>query len=131
MTPAIANAMAASVPGRTRSQQSALTANPIRRRSTTISLAPRALASATFVAAASREVLGLCPHKQYTAGPLVIRCADRGSGREGACIISVPSAEFGPLQLFGERKAKDRVRLQRAARPRLPLHNRSGNQPWS
>jgi hypothetical protein len=61
MTPAIANAMAASVPGRTRTQQSAFTANPMRRGSTTISLAPLALASATFVAAASREVLGLWP----------------------------------------------------------------------
>lgn len=52
-------ASAASVPGRTRSQWSALAARPALRGSTTISFAPRATAATVLVACASRATDGL------------------------------------------------------------------------
>ena len=55
----MASASAASVPGRTRSQRSALEASPARRGSTTISFAPRRSASRVAVAWARRDTDGL------------------------------------------------------------------------
>ena len=53
------SARAASVPGRTRSQWSALVASPARRGSTTTRRAPRASAETVLVAWESRETDGL------------------------------------------------------------------------
>jgi len=50
---------------------------------------------------------GIVPPQQYTARPLVVRCADRGPGREDACIISVPCADFGRITVVRRSKSID------------------------
>src|SRR5262249_38506311 len=87
------------------SQQSALTAKPTWRGSTTISFAPRARASAILVAAARSDVLGLCPQSRMqparaeSGGPVLV------PGVRARAKVRCQLQRSQELQLFGEPNA--------------------------
>src|SRR3954471_9854013 len=75
-------ASAASVPGRTRSQWSALAARPALRGSTTISFAPRATAATVLVAGGDRRDGGFVAQDQNATG--VVQTRQVAARHEGA-----------------------------------------------
>ena len=100
----MARARAPSLPGRTRSQRSALSTTPARRGSMTMSVAPRALARLIRAASARLRSLGIVAPEEHAARVLVVRLRRARAVGILRTPAPMPAAEMVGVQDVGAAK---------------------------